>query len=518
MATWNTARRSETGDLMRLLPCLVSLLVTVSCVSSASAPSATASSTTTRSDVVSPPLTRSLTDAARQPDAADAGSTVWRFAGTLLPPSDPNSYANVILDIEPLEDGGWIVVQDLAPNRRLPSGGPSGGPFIPARGTVLRLNSAGAVVARQSDLGSFSTHVVLFKDSGVVVAEGAGTRGLDIRTLDTLWTTDAECVAVADRCYAYQPNTTSPPGTFEERDPRTFSLIRSLPHIKVGQLTTPMILSNWNLAVVPSKSPDHWFDFFALDPGSPITLPWIDRLRGARSIGLVSGDRAIVSYEGWASGRFPANELTDVATGRVIARYEDRLAMVSTLAATFLTGPTVGELLDPRDSSLGLTLPTLPLYVSFEKGIVVLPLGNGGAAVLRRDAGRSSEHDVGFTEIAEGACPAIDFTRAQLADGTADCPGLAAAAGARRVLVSTGRGRDIDRFDITGVKADEATRRLTIRVGVGEPRSQSLPQSAPAKVVELPESLSGRWLVGLEPDPQIPRPFGFWTAFAIDLH
>src|SRR6266850_7009452 len=294
MATWNPAHRSETGDLIRLLPCVVSLLVAVSCVSSAAAPSAEASPTITRFDVALPSLTPSAIDAPRQPDAAGAGDAIWRFAGTLLPPSDPNSYANVILDIEPLKDGGWIVVQDRAPSRRLPHPGP-GIPFKPAGGTVVRLDSSGRVVAQQSDIGSFtSTHLVLFEDAGVVVAEGSGTRGLDLQTLDTLWTTDAECVAVADRCYAYQPFTMSPPGTFEERDARTFSLIRSLPHIKVGQLTTPMILSNWNLAVVGSKSSDHWFDFFALDPGSPIKLPWIDRLRGARSIGLLSGDRAIV--------------------------------------------------------------------------------------------------------------------------------------------------------------------------------------------------------------------------------
>src|SRR6266550_5037349 len=148
MATWNPARRSETGDLIRLLSCVVSLLVTVSCVSSASAPFATASPTITRFDVALPSLTPSAIDAPRQPDAAGAGEAVWRFAGTLFLPSDPNSYANVILDIEPLKDGGWIVVQDRAPNRRLPSGGPSSGPFFPARGTVMRLDSSGRVVAR----------------------------------------------------------------------------------------------------------------------------------------------------------------------------------------------------------------------------------------------------------------------------------------------------------------------------------------------------------------------------------
>ena len=455
--------------------------------------------------------------AGRQPDPADSGSAVWRFAGTLLLPADPNSYANVILDVEPLKDSGWIVVQDRAPSRRLPHAGPSI-PFKSAGGTVVRLDSTGAVVARQSDPDSFSpTHVVLFEDASVVVAEGSWTRGLDLRTLDTLWKTDSECVAVADRCYAYQPFTTSPPGTFEERDPRTFALVRSLPHIKVGQLTTPMILSDWNVVVVPSKSSDHWFDFFSLDPAARITLPWIDRLRGARSIGLLSADRAIVSYEGWQNGRFPASELTDVATGRVIARYEDRLPVVTTAAGTFLTGAAVTEVLDPHDSSNGLDLPTLPLYASFEKGIVVVPLGNGGAAVLQREAGRSSEHAVTFTSIAEGACAAIDFTRVQLADGTADCPALAAAGGARRILVSIGKLPGIDRFEIGGVTADEATGRLTIRVRVGEPPSQSLASNAPTQVIQLPESLSGHWLVGLEPDLPTPRPFGFWTAFAIDI-
>src|SRR5437773_10794544 len=517
MATSNPVRRSETGGLMRRLACLVSLLVTASCISSTAAPSATALQPIARPDDGSQPSARSPTVTLHQSAAGDAGPTVWRFAGTLLLPSDPNSYANVILDVEPLKDGGWIVVQDRWPSRQLPHPGPSI-PFKSAGGTVVRLDPTGAVVAGQSDPDSFSpTHVVLFDDAGVVVAEGSWTRGLDLRTLDTLWKTDSECVAVADLCYAYQPFTTSPPGTFDERDPRTFSLLRSLPHVKVGQLMAPMILRDWNLAIVRSNSSVHWFDFFALDPGAPITLPWIDRLRGARSIGLLSGDRAIVSYEGWQNGRFPASELTDISTGRVIARYEDRLPVVATAAATFLTGAAVTQLLDPQNSSLGPGLPTLPLYVSFEKGIVVVPLGNGGAAVMQREAGQSSEQTVAFTSIAVGACPAIDFTRVQLADGTADCPALAPAHGARRIRVSPGEARDIDRFEITAATADAASRRLTIRVRLDEPRSPSAAQTAPAQVIELPESLAGRWLVGLEPDPQIPRPFGFWTAFAIDL-
>src|SRR5437667_9461944 len=150
MATWNPVRRTETGGLMRRLACLVSLLVVTSCVSSTSAPSATALQTIARPDDGSQPSAPLPIVTLHQSDVEAAGPSVWRFAGTLLLPSDPNSYANVILDVEPLKDGGWIVVQDRAPNRRLPSGGPSRGPYLPAGGTAMRLDAAGGVVGRQS--------------------------------------------------------------------------------------------------------------------------------------------------------------------------------------------------------------------------------------------------------------------------------------------------------------------------------------------------------------------------------
>src|SRR5439155_25780162 len=143
MATSNPVRRNETGGLMRRLACLVSLLVTASCVSSSAAPSATALQTIARPDAGSQPSAPSPTVTLHQSAAGDAGPTVWRFAGTLLLPSDPNAYANVLLDVEPLKDGGWVVVRDRARNRRLPSGGPSRGPFIPAHGTVMRLDASG---------------------------------------------------------------------------------------------------------------------------------------------------------------------------------------------------------------------------------------------------------------------------------------------------------------------------------------------------------------------------------------
>ncbi|TMC71540.1 MAG: hypothetical protein E6J13_07300 [Chloroflexi bacterium] len=505
--------------MRRLITHAATVFLAASCFSSAPA-----------SSPIGPPLVTPIASALDSPvprtappatttgsfAGVDSANAIWRYTETLLLPADPNVYTNELLDIEPLTDGGWIAIENQAPVRQVHAAYP-GGIYRPTRGRVIRLGASGDVVARQTDDSFGPTHLVLFETAGVVVAEGAGTRGLDLRTLDTLWATDAECVAVVDRCYAYQPFTTSPPGTFEERDPRTFSLLRSLPHVKVGQLTTPMIFVDRNLVIVTSKAPDHWFDFFPLDPNLPITVPWIDRLMQARSIMQVSPDRVVVSYEGWGSGRFPASELTDLRTGAVIARYTDRLAVFSNASTTFLQGPTPGEALDPRDSSLGLILATPALYLSFERGIAVVRLGNGGVAVLRREPGRGSEHPVTFGKIAEGNCARVDFTRIQLADATADCPGLAAAFGSRRILVSTGRELDIDAFEISGVSIDQAAERITVRVRVGDARSRNAASSAPAQVIELPTIPRGRWLVGLEPDPAMPRPFGFWTTFAIDL-
>jgi hypothetical protein len=64
---------------------------------------------------------------------------------------------------------------------------------------------------------------------------------------------------------------------------------------------------------------------------------------------------------------------------------------------------------------------------------------------------------------------------------------------------------------------DEAARRITIGVKVGDMRSTSVAQRAPTQIIELPETVRGRWLVRLEPEPATPRPFGFDTAFALDV-
>jgi hypothetical protein len=381
----------------------------------------------------------------------------------------------------------------------------------------MRLDASGAIVARQPVGDPFApTHLVLFQRSAVVVAEGAGTRGLDLQSLDTLWATDAECVAVGERCYAYQPQGVPPPGAVEVREPRSFSVVQRLPHVKVGQLMTPMILPDWNLAIVRSMLPDRPFDFFPLDPSAAIALPWIDRLRQAKSISLLSAERVLVSFEGWDLGRFPKSELIDVPSGRVIKTF-DWLPVFTNRAVTYLQGPSPLQVLDPRDAADGPTLPTLPLYVDLESRIIVVPLGDGGAAVLRREVASGAEYVVPVTKIAEGLCAEIAFTRVQLADRTADCADLAGAAGPRRILVSVGRERDTDSFEITRISVDEAARRITIGVKVGEMRSTSVAKRAPTQIIELPETLRGRWLVGLDPEPATPRPFGFDTAFAIEV-
>ena len=297
-------QRQANTRTMRLRATLgLASLVAAACVSFNPATSGVGSQLQTPIASASPSRETSLGRTSAFFAAVDPGDLAWQYAGTLLLPTDPNTYANELLDVRPLSDGGWVVIAVSAPVRQLRTGSSTIAPR-PSGARVIRLDAAGNVVARQTDESFSPTHLLLFESSGVIVAEGGGTRGLDLRTLDTLWATDAECVVVVDHCFAYQPFTMSPPGTFEERDPRTFSMLRALPHVKVGQLSTPMILADWNLAVVQSKVPDHWFEFFPLDVNAPISLPWISRLTGARSIAQVSPDRVVVSYEDGKEGGF----------------------------------------------------------------------------------------------------------------------------------------------------------------------------------------------------------------------
>src|SRR5438105_1436948 len=166
VVTWNQVRRSEPRALMRLLPSMVSLVVAAACVSSTAVPSAPFPETTPPEVALAP--TPSPSGTSGSADGVDPAQGIWRFAGTLLLPTDANSYTNVLLDIEALKDGGWIAIQDRVARRRLPTGA-FGGPFIPARGTVVRLDSSGTIVARQLDSESFTpTHLILFEASGVV--------------------------------------------------------------------------------------------------------------------------------------------------------------------------------------------------------------------------------------------------------------------------------------------------------------------------------------------------------------
>jgi hypothetical protein len=128
--------------------------------------------------------------------------------------------------------------------------------------------------------------------------------------------------------------------------------------------------------------------------------------------------------------------LVDVGSGRIITSF-DWLPVFTNRSVTYLQGQSPLHVLDARDASTGPLLPALPLYVGLENGIIVVPLRNGGAAVLRREAAYGPEHEIPINEVAEGSCSAIDFARVRLADGTADCPGLAASAGTRRILVSS---------------------------------------------------------------------------------
>ena len=465
----------------------------------------------------------------RPPAVASAQHVVWRFTGTLLRPSDPNVYENVLLDVAPIRGGGWIVVKDRRPRRDLPSEACFCPLVKPPDGEVMKLDASGAIVAREHASEPLGVRkVTVFDAPGVIVAEGAqtvlggGTHGLDLATLDGLWTTNQTCVPAATTCYMYRTSAYYGPTAIEERDVRTLTVVRALPQLGMDQVAAkPLVLPQDNLAIFRSAAPGEvGYRFAPLDPTRPIVLAWLDRLRQAIDIAAVGPDRLLVTY-GTYDDDIDATwtELTEISSGRVIARYspERWAGLWGGAWGTFFGGETIGQMIDPRDGAFGPVLPAIPLFSDPARGLAVVPLGNGGAAVLTRTPGTSGERPADYAEVASARCAAIDVTRVQLAATTVGCDAVVAAAGPRRLLVSTGKSPAVSGFTVTGVWADDATRRITIRYRLDGVGSRIADTTAPAEVIELPGLSSGPWLVGLEPAPSTRPAFGSWTAFAIDL-
>jgi len=445
-------------------------------------------------------------DPARQPDRRYA----WAFAGTILPPSDPNTYANEIIDAVPLRDGGWIVLRAESPRRYL-ANPTSFGPLLPRSiGQLLRLDAQGAIVAQEHGSEPFGLRrVSVFEDAATVVGEGPqvgnGTlHSFRLDTLDGIATTEyTTCVPIDGRCWSYRTNTQHGPTALEERDPRTLAVLRTHEGVKLDGVLPgqpPAIFPARNLIAWQPGGRGRGIQIAPLDDASPIAIYWLAQLRTACDFDRLAADRAVVIYgrpscsgeNGWTA------QLVEVSTGRIVRDLGADPVIEPSERGLSPVLPS-GARVEPSNGASGPVFARAPLFMDWERGVAVTGLGDGGGAVLRRQPASQASQSVPFSVAGSGRCP-IDFPRVVLAlpDSPA-CPALSGTAGPNRLLIASGRGY----FDATDlvpsrVRADGPARTLTIEYEAS-PNAKAIRESAPAAVIELGQSFSGTWLVTLRP-------------------
>jgi len=436
-------------------------------------------------------------------------ATTWAFAGTILAPSDPNTYANEIIDAVLLRDGGWIVLRAESPRRYL--GNPTSfGPLLPRSiGQLVRLDAQGAIVAHEHGSEPFGVRrVSVFEDAGTVVGEGPqvgnGTlNSFRLDTLDGIATEYTTCVPIDGRCWSYRTNTQHGPTALEVRDPRTLAVLRTHEGVKLDGVLpgqTPAIFPARNLIVWQVGGRGRGLQIAPLDGTSPIAIPWLAQLRTACDFDRLAADRAVVIYgppgcsgdTGWTA------QLVEVSTGRIVRDLGADATIESSERGLTAVLPS-GARVEPSNGAAGPVLARAPLFMDWERGVALIGLGDGGGAVLRRQPASQARQSVPFSVAGSGRC-AIDFPRVVLAAReTPACPALSEAAGPNRLLITSGRGY-FGPTDLipSRVLADGPGRTLTIEYEAS-PNAKAVRDSAPAGVIELGQSFTGTWLVTLRP-------------------
>ncbi len=436
-----------------------------------------------------------------------AGTTTWAYAGTLLLPLDPNSYSNVVLDAKPLSDGGWIVLRGVAPRRGI-CDPLSYGCFIRrTTGQLLKLDASGTVVAQEHGAEPFGLlHVTVFESAGVVVGEGQQVRNgtlhaFHLDALDGIASELTTCVAVGPSCFSYRVDYQTGRTPLEERDPKDLHVTRTYPQIAMdGLYSAPAIFPASNLlAWRPTTESAPFIHVAALDASRSIAIPWLARLEAACDVWRVGDDRAFVLFgppacrgdTGWHW------ELVEVSSGRAVRVFgPDDTFSGNTRDAAVLAA--TGVVVDPRDGTDGPTLPGGPLTIDWVRGVAVVALPDGGAAVFRRQTTPSAARNLSFRTVGSSTCADLDFPRLMRAiAGAIACPALAALAGPSRLLVATGRAAySPSAFTVERVVVDPATHIIDV-LYTGQERRTTITDPSPAAVIELSDPPAGEWLVRL---------------------
>ena len=435
----------------------------------------------------------------------------WGYGGALLRPWDPSLYENVLDAAVTLRDGSWLVLRQDSPRRSVPPPPGVGGQlFRQSTATLMRLDAQGREVAREHGSEPFGLRVLrVFEDLGLVIGYGAQVRGgsihaFDLKTLDGLWTMHDRdplpCVQVADRCWTYRRSAASTDTTaLTERDPRTYRALRTFHHLGMDRLDqAPGIYPAentvvWNEPGPPTQRGVVRIERLELDRPAAAWAARVDTACWAHP----TGPRHLYLGFGSCVGDFPTSaELFDVASGRTVREWPGKEAPLMDGSTGILSWHDA--LVDLRDGSRGGTIPGRLLGVDAERGVAATRLSNGGAAVYRRLGATPAPMPVAFREIARLTCAGFEFPQVAAArDRDGRCPEITVHAGSRRLLVTRGRTRGAEELTITAITADAVMRELTIGIDVrGDQRV--VPAAGVARIIELPDTLHGEWLVRLD--------------------
>lgn len=419
-------------------------------------------------------------------------------------------YENVLDAAIPLRDGGWLVLRQTDSRRSIPRAG-FGGPLVrPPISTLLRLDAAGVEVAREHGSEPFALRELrVFEDLGLVLGYGAqvlngSIHAFDLATLDGLWTVNdrdpVPCVQVADRCWTYRRSTVpTDTSALTERDARTYRVLRTFYHLGMDRLDTapgiyPAINTVvWNEPGGPAATGRARVARLDLDRPS---ASWAARVDGACWAGPVGASHLYLQFGDCTDLALATFELFDVASGQTVRTWQGSASPFIDGSSGQLSWPEA--LVDLRDGSRGPEIPGAILAFDERRGIAAARLSNGGAAIYRRGMTVPRPVTVDVREIARLTCSGFEFAQvAPPRDSDGRCPAVKVHAGPGRILVTRGRVRASEELTITAVMADAATRQLTIRV---DPRGDQLvlPAEGVARILELPQSVRGEWLVRLD--------------------
>ena len=450
-----------------------------------------------------------------QPTTTKQAPRGWKFETALLTPSDPNVLGRDLRAALPLPDGGWLLSIDDRPLRCLAFDSWSCGQLVKSPTTLVRLDTRGAVLGERSGAPAIHRGEV-FSSRRVAVIQYGSLYAIDLDTLATvatLATSNVQMTRAGDRLYTWETYRREPGATdLVERDPATFAEIARYPQLTLdGLFGDPIVLPDHNaIAFTESVGVERFaVRVLPLDPTRPTDAPW---LAGACGVERVADGRVAI-WRGINCTNDDTDrilELRTTADGRVLASAPSGYASYWGASVLLIDGD---HLIDPITGTSMPDVPGWPVAVSDSRAIT--RLGNGGVALLRLEpvagAARSAP-----AVVAQATCTWPDFAHVAIARVEhIRCAELLPAAGARRVVMSLGRQPSATSLSVDGVDVDQDRRVVTIHY-TQSTTSRWAGSTAQVAIVELPEAITGEWLVWLV-TPGGPRGYGTGPAFQITL-